>query len=209
MAAMHRSFKSALAGGQNAERKWVDLLRAAGRSVAHGKKLVIKKHCKKEGHVETPDAVALLSIEIKERTLSFTGPEDFPFDTVFVDDCRGLGREALNHFAYVYVSKPTGQFVWLTPLDRDQTWTETVTFDRGRGHAVPVLVAPKSHLRPAESLIELLYPHGYLDLVDGDTSIFLSGGGETEERERYVAKTHPDIGGRTSPPPGKGRKRLG
>lgn len=206
---MHRSFRSSLAGGQKAERKWVDLLRAAGRSVAHGKKLVIKKHCKVKDHVETPDAVALLSVEIKERSLSFTAPEDYPYDTVFVDDCRGLGRERLTHFAYVYLSKPTGKWVWLTPLDRDETWTETVTFDRGRGHEVPVLVAPKSHLRPAESLIELIYPHGYLDLVDGETGLFLSGGGKVEERERYVAKTHPDAGGRVDPPPGQTSERVG
>jgi len=206
---MHRSFRSALTGGQNAERAWVDLLRSDGKSVAHGKKLVIKGHNKNKDHVSNPDAVALLSVEIKERSLSFTCPEDYPYDTVFVDDCRGLGREKLSHFAYVYISKPTGAFVWLTPLDRDETWTEEVTFDRGRQHEVPVLVAPKSHLRSAESLIALIYPHGYLDLVDGDTRLFVTGGGQVEERDRYVEKTHPDIGGRTTPPPGKGSKRLG
>ena len=206
---MPRSFQSSLTNGQNAERKWVDLIRAAGRSVAHGKKLVIRKHCKNTDHVETPDAVALLSVEIKERSLSFTGPEDYPYDTVFVDDCRGLGRESLAHFAYVYVSKPTGQWVWLTPLDRDETWTEEVIVDRGRGHEVPVLVAPKSHLRPASQLVSLIYPHAYLDLVDGETGVFLSGGGETEERERYVAKTHPDVGGRAAKAKDPGGKRLG
>ena len=206
---MHRSFRSSLTSGQNAERKWVDLLRAEGRSAAHGKKLVIKTHCKNKDHVETPDAVALLSIEIKERSLSFTSPEDYPYDTVFVDDCRGLARESLTHFAYVYVSKPTGKWVWLTPLDRDETWAEEVTVDRGRGHQVPVLVAPKSHLRPAAELIALIYPHAYLDLVDGETDIFLSGGGATEERERYVAKTHPDAGGRASRLKGKGNNHVG
>ena len=75
---MHRSFRSSLTSGQNAERKWVDLLRSDGRSVAHGKKLVIRNHCKNTDHVETPDAVALLSVEIKERSLSFTCPEDYP-----------------------------------------------------------------------------------------------------------------------------------
>jgi hypothetical protein len=96
---MHRSFRSSLQTGQDAERKWVDTLRTLGRCVAHGKKLVIKKHNKNEDHVETPDAVALLSVEVKERSLSFTGPEDYPYDTVFVDDLRGLGRESLTHFA--------------------------------------------------------------------------------------------------------------
>ena len=206
---MHRSFRSSLQAGQDAERRWVDGLRAIGRAVAHGLKLRIKKHCKVNDHVESPDACLLLSVEIKERTLSFTCPEDYPYDTVFVDDCRGLARESFGHFAYVYLSKPTGQWVWLSVLDRDETWTETTTFDRGRGHEVPVLVAPKGHLRPAQQLIDLIYPHHYLDLVDGETGAFVSGGGEVEERERYVAKTHPDVGGRTSPPPGQDDQHVG
>jgi len=206
---MTRTFQSALKRGQDAERQWVEVLRSLGRSAAHGKKLRITKHSKTKDHVETPDACLLFSIEIKERGLTFTGPEDYPYDTVFVDDCRGLERETYPHLAYVYVSKATGQWVWLSALDRDETWTEETTFDRGRGHAVPVLVAPKAHLRPAQQLIDLIYPHLYLDLVDGETGAFVSGGGETEERERYVAKAHPDVGGRTRKVKDESNKHLG
>jgi hypothetical protein len=206
---MRRTFQSALKAGQDAERRWVESLRHLGRSVAHGKKLRIRKHNKVKDHAETPDACLLLSVEIKERGLTFTCPEDYPYDTVFVDDCRGLSREGYGHFAYVYLSKPTGKWVWLSTLDRDETWSETTTFDRGRGHEVPVLVAPKSHLRPAEQLIDLIYPHLYLDLVDGNTEAFCSGGGETEERERYVAQTHPDAGGRAGKVKDESHKHLG
>lgn len=191
-----RSFQSALSSGHRAERRWVDDQRDGGLSVAHGKKLVITNHSKTKDHVQTPDAVALLSIEIKERSLTFTCPEDYPYDTVFVDDLRGLGRETIQNFAYVYISKPTGAWVWLTPIDRDDSWQESKTFDRGRRHEVPILVAPKRCLRPASQLTALLYPHHLLDLVDGDTAAFRLGGGETETRERYVARTHPDAGGR-------------
>lgn len=191
-----RSFRKALDGGQAAERAWVEALRLAGVSVAHGKKIVVARHNKVKDHVETPDAVGLVSVEIKERSLTFTNPEDYPYDTVIVDDMRGLGRERMRHIAYVYLSRPTKQWVWLTPLDRDESWQEAVTFDRGRGHEVPCLYAPKSHLRPASQLISFLYPHHYLDLVDGDTRLFVNGGGEVEACDRYVARTHPDIGGR-------------
>jgi hypothetical protein len=204
-----RSFQSALAKGQDAERKWVESLRSVGRSVAHGRKIVVAKHCRKTGHVETPDALGLFAIEIKERSLSFNCPDSYPYDTVFVDDLRGMGMEHTPNLIYVYVSKPTGKWVWLTVLDRDDTWSESVTFDRGRGHEVPVLVAPKSHLRTSESLIELLYPHLYLDLVDGPTDAFVSGGGKTEERDRYVAKTHPDAGARAAPRAPKTTKHMG
>lgn len=180
-----------------------------GKSVAHGKKLVISKHSKNTGHVETPDAALLFSVEIKERSLSFTSPEDYPYDTVFVDDLRGMDRENYSHLVYVYVSKPTGQWVWLCPLDRDESWAEATTFDRGRGHEVPVLTAPKSHLRPAQQLIDLIYPHLYLDLVDGDTELFCSGGGEVETRERYVEKENPNAAQRDAGPKGKNSKRVG
>lgn len=204
-----RSFRSALHRGQQAERDWVNEIRSLGLSAAHGRKLVISKHNKNTDHVESPDAAILLAVEIKQRSLEFTCPEDYPYDTVFVDDMRGLGRERLKNFAYVYVSKPTGQWVWLTPLDRDERWTEEVVFDRGRGHEVPTLVCPKACLRPAQTLIDYLYPHLLLDLVDGDTEAFVRGGGEVETRDRYVAQTHPDAAGRERPVKGQSHKRLG
>lgn len=180
----HRSFPSSLASGHRAERAWVDDLRSAGRSAAHGRKLVISGHNKNKDHCETPDAVVMLSLEIKERSISFTSPEDYPYETVFVDDLHGMARETLRHFAYIYKSKPTGAWVWLSALDRDETWVEQVVYDRGRGHEVPTLVAPKSCLRPAQQLITLLYPHSLLEMVDGDTRLFVSGGGASEEIDR-------------------------
>lgn len=204
-----RSFVKSLSEGQSAERRWVDDLRLLGRSVAHGKKLVIRRHDKNKDHVETPDALALVSVEIKQRTLEFTCPADYPFDTVFVDDCRGYGQEAFHNLIYVYVSKPTGQWVWLTVLDRDDSWEGKVTFDAGRGHDVPVLIAPKRFLRPSWQLTDLIFPHAYLDLVDGDTRCFRTGGGEVEERERYLAKTHSDFAGRAGAPPQEAGKHMG
>jgi hypothetical protein len=71
-----------------------------------------------------------------------------------------------------------------------------VVFDRGRNHEVPTLVAPRRFLRPANQLTAYLYPHHLLDLVDGDCGLFLSGGGETEERERYLASAAASPAGR-------------
>jgi len=204
-----RSFQSALRNGQDAERRWVEELRLQGLAVGHGRKIVCKSHCKQTGHVETPDALALFSVEIKERSLSFTCPEDYPYATVFVDDCRGLGMEPYKNLIYVYRSKPTGKWVWLTMLDRCAEWTEEVTHDRGRGHDVPVLVCPKRFLRSSEQLCGLIFPQLYLDLVDGDTGLFSRGGGVVEERDRYVAKTDPRAGDKVCSPPGKSRKRVG
>ncbi|NDF13564.1 MAG: hypothetical protein EB060_12220, partial [Proteobacteria bacterium] len=157
----------------------------------------MKTHNKNTDHCGTPDAAILMSVEIKERSLKFTCPEDFPYPTVFVDDLRGLGREFIHPFAYVFLSSVTGKWVWITTLDRDDTWLEQVVQDSTRGHAMGMLVAPKEHLRPANELERYLYPQEFLEFVDGDTGLFLRGGGEVEERERCVAKTHPDAGERS------------
>jgi len=169
-------------------------MRSLGRSAAHGKKIRVKAHNKKTDHVESPDALGLFSVEIKERSITFTSPEDYPYDTVFVDDIRGLERETLGHLAYIFISKPTGAWVWVSSLDRDESWTVETVYDRGRGHDFPTLVCPKKFLRPASQLVYLLYPHHLLELVDGDTGVFVRGGGEVEERERYVAKADPRAG---------------
>jgi hypothetical protein len=204
-----RSFQSALTNGHRAERAWVDTQRASGLSVAHGKKLILKKHCKVKDHCETPDAAVLLTVEIKERNLTFTSPEDFPYDTVFIDDLRGLSRETLRPFAYVFVSRATKAWVWVTPLDQDETWTEQVVRDTTRGHEMGMLVAPKSHLRPAKQLLDYITPHNYLELVDGDCSLFVHGGGDVEERERYVAQTNPEARGRGRKAATKTRNDMG
>jgi len=204
-----RSFRKAVSGGHRSERDWVDAQRAAGRSAAHGKKLLLTNHCKVNDHCGTPDAAVLLTVEIKERNLKFTCPEDFPYDTVFVDDLRGLGREFIRPFAYVFLSSVTGHWVWVTPLDRDSSWTEETVKDNTRGHDMGMLVAPKHHLRPAEELEKYLYPQEFLEFVDGDTALFVRGGGEVEVRDRYVAKTHPDVGGRDGKTQKKTRKHLG
>jgi hypothetical protein len=207
---VHRSFASALESGHRAERAWVDEARLLGRSACHGRKLVIRQHSAVHDHCEAPDALGLVSIEVKERSLKFTGPDDYPFPTVFVDDLRGLHRERLHHFAYVYISKVTGAWVWLTPLDRNEEWREESVYDRGRGHMVPTLVAPRSVLRPSETLLQLLYPHTHLELVDADIGgAFRRGGGEAEERERHVEITDPAARGRGRKTPGEGHHNVG
>lgn len=206
---MPRSFRKSLTSGHKAEQAWVEKARLLGLSVAHGKKVVIRRHNKLTDHCGNPDAALLMTVEIKERGLTFTSPEDFPYDTVFVDDLRGLGKETLRPFAYVFVSRTTGHWVWVTPLDRDETWTETVVTDTTRGHQMGMLVAPKAHLRSADELQRYLVPHGQLHVIDGDTSLFVTGGGQVENRERAVEKDNPFVesGDRTSPP--KTRKHLG
>lgn len=206
---MHRSFRNSLSEGHKAEKSWVESLRLLGLAVAHGQKVVLTKHDKLKDHCGNPDAAVVMTVEIKERNLSFTGPEDFPYETVFVDDLRGLGMEQLRPIAYVFVSRHTGAWVWITPLDKDDSWQETKVFDKSRNHEMGMLVAPKAHLRRAEELLSYLVPHGHLDGIDGDTSAFVRGGGQVTRRERGVEKENPFVGGGDRTAPSKTRKHLG
>jgi hypothetical protein len=162
-----RSFQSSLTAGHQTESRWVHNQQEAGLCVFDGVKIVAENHCKYRDHTDAPDAAALVAIEIKERSLRFTCPEDYPYDRVFVDDLRGLRREGFTKFAYVFLSKPTGQWVWLCTLDRDETWREEETRDNTRGHAMGILTAPKSHLRPCSTLSSVLLPQSFLKYVQG------------------------------------------
>lgn len=204
-----RPFSKALADGHRAERVWVEQMRKHNCAVAHGRKVVARNHCKQTGHVDTPDAAAVVGIEIKERSCAFSDPKSFPFDTVYVDDLRGMSMEQHRNLIYVYVSKPTGAFVWLTILDRNDAWKHATAFDKGRQHEVHVLEAPKSALRHADELMSLIYPLHLLGLIDGESGAFRSGGGETEAVDRYVASTNPNAGERAGGAAPKGSKRLG
>lgn len=153
-----RSFHSALLLGHEAERDWTERARGFGLAVRHGKKKVAVNHNRFTDHTDTPDAYAIVGIEIKERDLRFTCPADYPYDTVYVDDMLGLSRDAHRPMVYVFLSKATGRWVWLTILDQDDSWKVRETRDGTRGHPMKVLEAPKRFLRPANTLAKVILP---------------------------------------------------
>lgn len=186
-------FMEVLRQAHAAERAWVDARRTEGLAVAHGVKLILPSHNPREDFCPTPDCVATFQLEIKVRGLTFTGPEDWPFTTVFVDDLQGLSRGACP-FAWVYLSKSTGQWVWLCSIDRDDTWREETVFDSMRGFSVPTLVAPRRFLRPADQLLRIIYRADQLGWVEGGTGAFGPG-------DKADDRSHPDAGGRGYPSP--------
>lgn len=164
-------FLSVLKTAHQAERAWVETQRDRGLAMAHGVKLVMPDHNPQKDFCPTPDAVAAVQLEIKVRSLSFTGPADFPYPTVFVDDLNGLSRGAAP-FAWIYISQKTGAWVWLCSLDRDDSWAEQTQWDSMRGYSVPMLTAPSRFLRHADQLCGLLFPAESLQWVEGETGGF-------------------------------------
>lgn len=164
-------FLEVLARAHKAEREWVDNRRGEGLALAHGKKLVLPNHNPKTDHCPTPDAVGAVVIELKLRNLTFTGPHDWPHPTIFVDDIAGLTR-GVTPFAWVYISQKTGSWVWLSALDRDDSWTEQVVWDGMRKFSMPTLVAPREYLRHADELRAVLLPSQLLQWVEGPVAAF-------------------------------------
>jgi hypothetical protein len=187
-------FLDVLSKAHRAERAWVEERQTEGHAVAHGKKLVLPNHNPQKDHCPTPDAVGLVRLEIKVRGLKFTCPGDFPYATVLVDDINGLTKGS-TPFAWVYISKATGAWVWLSVLDRDDQWSEQTVWDSMRGFNVPMLVAPASCLRHADQLRAILCGTADLDLVEGNADMF---------RVPKVDKCDPSPRGRSRKAPRQG-----
>lgn len=184
-------FLAVLKDAHKAERAWVDSARDFGAAVAHGRKIVLPGHDPRKDFCPTPDAVAMVQLEIKVRSIKFTSPEDFPYPTVFVDDQSGLSKGP-EPFAWIFVSKPTGAWVWTSCLDRDSGWEFQPVFDSMRGFTCTTLVAPSSCLRPADQLLRMLFPGEGLQYVEGEMGAF-------RESEQEPGKCDPR-------PKGRGRK---
>lgn len=160
---------------------------------------MLPNHDPKNDHCPNPDCVGMVNIELKLRNLEFTGPHDWPHPTVFVDDLYGL-RKGTQPFAWVYISKVTGSWVWLAAMDMTDEWTEQVIWDGMRKFEVPTLVAPRSYLRHADELRDILLPSQLLQHVEGNMSSFR---GPAPEKDR----ADPPEGKRRTP--GKGGGHVG
>lgn len=168
-------FQAVLTQAHKAEREWVEARRAEGFALAHGKKVFLPDHNPRKDHCINPDCAAAVNIEVKVRSLDFTGPLDWPHPTVFVDDMYGLTKGTAP-FAWVYISKMTGSWVWLSALDRDDSWTEQVIWDGMRKYNVATLVAPRRFLRHADELRAVLLPSGLLRHIEGPAAAFRGSG---------------------------------
>lgn len=192
---MNRPFSQALLRGHQAEREWVNEMRDSGAAVAHGKKIVQPKFDPAGEKCQSPDAVALVRVEIKQRDLKFTCPDDFPYDSAFVQNIGNESADKTMPLIYVLRSAPTRCWVWVLGADRNDEWKESNVRDTTRGSIVRMLSCPKMHLRSSESLLPFLIKHDLLQLIEGDTTAFLR---EKEDRRTEEASEVPAARKRTT-----------
>ena len=169
----NHSFHAWLAKGQQAEEAWVNEQQSQGYAIAHGTKVQPDESFRVGvDHCQHPDAVAAVRVELKTRDISFTGPNDYPYDTVFLGSASAAAKDISPPLIYVIQSEATGQWVWVCSLDRDDSWFVSDVWHRNRNHKVPTIQCPKSFLRSSDEIGLAVMHHSLLDLVDGPTGAF-------------------------------------
>jgi hypothetical protein len=70
-------------------------------------------------------------VDVKSRTLKFSGPGDYPYATAFVDTVSSWERKTHKPCAIVLVSQPTGGLAVIRASTRPQ-WTRSWRYDHDR-----------------------------------------------------------------------------
>lgn len=95
------------------------------------------------------------TLEVKSRSLTFTGVEDYPYPTVFVDTAEGWHAKEGKAVAVAVVSQVTGAVV-VVPVSTEPMWGVGKVFDSKRGFDIDVLECPKGCLRTFEEFLAWL-----------------------------------------------------
>jgi hypothetical protein len=95
------------------------------------------------------------TLEVKSRSIYFTGVDDYPFETVFVDTVEGWEAKLSHPVAVAVVSQKSGGIV-VVPVSTASLWSVRRVFDSKRGFEVTVLECPKGLLRSFEEFLAWL-----------------------------------------------------
>jgi hypothetical protein len=98
---------------------------------------------------------AILEVKSRRSTCKFTGPEDFPFDDIFLETKSGWEAKEFKPDFYVVVSQCTGGMLVVDGKTREQ-WDSRRVWDRNCGYASETLVAPKDLARPFSWMVDEL-----------------------------------------------------
>lgn len=90
-------------------------------------------------------------VEVKSRNLSFTGPDDYPYDTVFIETVSSYDSRARKPALYACVSQLTGATIGLDAAKTRDSWTICKKWDSVRKIHVTNYVAPASLWQPLDA----------------------------------------------------------
>ena len=100
-----------------------------------------------------------LVIEVKSRPFKFTGPHDWPTPRLpaFLDTTKKWDARSMKPFAYVFISKPTGNMVATCSKGPARgRWGKTKRFDRVRKFHEEFYTVGRDHLVTMDVLVEAL-----------------------------------------------------
>lgn len=92
------------------------------------------------------------TLEVKSRSVSFTGIHDYPYGTVFVDTVEGWLQKRSYPVAVAVVSQVTGGVVMI-PVKTQPLWGERTVFDGKRGFEITVFECERNLLRSFEEFV--------------------------------------------------------
>ena len=96
-----------------------------------------------------------MTLEVKSRSVSFTGVHDYPYETVFVDTVEGWLQKVANPVAVAVVSQRTGGVVMI-PCKTQSLWGRRTVFDSKRGFEITVFECERNLLRSFEEFVAWL-----------------------------------------------------
>jgi len=93
-------------------------------------------------------------VEVKGRSVEFTGLHDFPFDTVLVDTVRNINKKG-PPAAYITVSQVTGAMIVISQRSRD-AWREKERVDKKRNISDRFYEVPVKDCRTFDEFVRFL-----------------------------------------------------
>ena len=153
-------FKREVLEGKRAEyRVALDLL-LTGHSVRMAPGSVIDSAAGRAGELaDEPDIILAgrLAVEVKSRTLDFTGPADYPFATAFCGRSSRWDKRTGDVFAIVLMSSSGG--IAVVPGSTRDQWIREPCLDKKTNRPEISYACPKALLVSWQAFLELVAAH--------------------------------------------------
>ena len=154
-----RVYKKRLREGVKYVKIVADLLRIGGFTVETPEQKIRQirvKYTSDQGDIHImAEGKIRFTLEVKSRDLEFTGIEDYPYKSVFIDNVNQWNYKKHKVAAVIIISQITGK-MFVIPLSSRKHWREEEITDREKHDRVQKYMVHKMHCITFEQLVEKL-----------------------------------------------------
>ena len=100
--------------------------------------------------------VGNLRLEVKQRFLSFTSRDTFPYATVIVDVCHAYDAADPKPFGYIMTDRSGEHYLWLLCAPTRRQWNVVQRFDRKKNRLRRFYEVPRDCLSTADEFVAAL-----------------------------------------------------